>query len=201
MTGDLPSATLTGNYQFLGGSAVPRLTATIPCTMPAPPHARGCAGRRRQVHISSRWGLRFDARVALSKAAANTDLDATPNVARLTPAGRGALGGTPSIQFSNNSTDPVTSMGVTAVAASSLTGPSLSGHRTFTGSGDVTGERDYRGVLAVLIGARMPCGDHCPTALLHVFMLLSHGRDKVWPGCREGVSDETVKAILYEQPR
>ena len=86
-------------------------------------------------HVSSRWGLRFDARVALSKAAANTDLDATPNVARLTPAGRGALGGTPSIQFSNNSTDPVTSMGVTAVAASSLTGPPLSGHRTFTGTG------------------------------------------------------------------
>jgi hypothetical protein len=86
-------------------------------------------------HVSSRWGLRFDARVALSKAAANTDLDATPNVARLTPAGRGSLGGTPSIQFTNNSTDPVTSTGVTAVAASSLTGPPLRGHRTFTGSG------------------------------------------------------------------
>ena len=63
------------------------------------------------------------------------DLVATPNVARLTPPGRGALGGTPSIQFSNNSTDPVTSMGVTAVAASSLTGSPLSGHRTFMGSG------------------------------------------------------------------
>jgi hypothetical protein len=95
----------------------------------------GVLGGGVKYHVSSRWGLRFDARVALSKAAANTDLDATPNVARLTPAGRGALGGTPSIQFSNNSTDPVTSMGVTAVAASSLTGPPLSGHRTFTGSG------------------------------------------------------------------
>ena len=36
---------------------------------------------------------------------------------------------------SNNSTDPVTTTGVTAVAASSLTGPPLSGHRTFAGSG------------------------------------------------------------------
>lgn len=75
------------------------------------------------------------ARDVLRRGANDADPDATPNVARLTPAGRGALGGTPSIQFSNNSTDPVTSTGVTAVAASSLTGPPLSGHRTFTGSG------------------------------------------------------------------
>ena len=137
MTGDLPSATLTGNYQFLLGSG-PQVDEANKVTVH---DARtrhtlaGVLGGGVTYHVSSRWGLRFDARVALSKAAANTDLDATPYVARLAPAGRGALGGTPSIQFSNNSTDPVTSMGVTAVAASSLTGPPLSGHRTFTGSG------------------------------------------------------------------
>jgi len=136
LTGDLPSATLIGNYQFLLGSGPP-VDETDKVTVHdarARHTLAGVLGGGVKYHVSSRWGLRFDARVALSKAAANTELDATPNVARLTPAGRGALGGTPSIQFSNNSTDPVTSTGVTAVAASSLTGP-LSGHRTFTGSG------------------------------------------------------------------
>jgi lysozyme family protein len=86
-------------------------------------------------HVSSRWGVRFDVRFNISKTAANTDLDATPAVTRLTPQGRGALGGSPSIQFSNNSTDPLTFQGVTAVASSSLTGRALSGHRTFAGTG------------------------------------------------------------------
>ena len=137
MTGDLPSARLTGNYQFLLGSGPPvDETDNVTLHDARTRHTlAGVLGGGAKYHVSSRWGLRFDARVALSKAAANTDLDATPNVARRTPAGRGALGGTPSIQFSNNSTDPVTSMGVTAVAASSLTGPPLSGYRTFTGSG------------------------------------------------------------------
>ena len=140
MTGDLPSATLTGNYQFRLGSGPPvDETDNVTVHDARTRHTlAGVLGGGVKYHLSSRWGLRFDARVALSKAAANTDLDATPNVARLTPAGRGALGGTPSIQFSNNSTDPVTFMGVTAVAASSLTGSPLSGHRTFTGSGTMS---------------------------------------------------------------
>jgi hypothetical protein len=137
LTGDLPSATLTGNYQFLLGSGPPvDETDNVTVHDARTRHTlAGVLGGGVKYHVSSRWGLRFDARVALSKAAANTDLDATPNVARLTPAGRGALGGSPSIQLSNNPTDPVTSMGVTAVAASSLTGPPLSGHRTFTSGG------------------------------------------------------------------
>jgi hypothetical protein len=137
MTGDLPTATLTGNYQFLLGSGPPvDETDNVIVHDARSRHTLvGVLGGGVKYHVSSGWGVRFDARVALSKAATNTDLVATPNVARLTPAGRGALGGNPSIQFSNNSIDPVTSMGVTAVAASSLTGPPLSGHRTFTGSG------------------------------------------------------------------
>jgi len=137
MTGDVPSATLTGNYQFRLGSGPPvDETDNVTVHDARTRHTlAGVLGGGVKYHVSSRWGLRFDARVALSKAAANTELDATPTVARLTPAGRGSLGGAPSIQFSNNSTDPVTSTGVTAVAASSLTGPPLSGYRTFTGSG------------------------------------------------------------------
>ena len=137
MTGDLPSATLNGNYQFRLGSGPPvDETDTVAVHDARTRHSfAGVLGGGAKYHVSSRWGLRFDARVALSKAAAKTELNATPNVARLTPLGRGSLGGTPSIQFSNNSTDPVTTTGVTAVAASSLTAPPLSGHRTFTGSG------------------------------------------------------------------
>lgn len=137
ITGDLPSATLTGNYQFLLGTGPPVAETDTVTVYDARLRHRlaGVLGGGVKYHVSSRWGMRFDARVALSKAAANTDLDATPSVARLTPAGRGALGGTPSIQFSNNPTDAVTLMGVTAVAASSLSAPPLSGHRTFTGSG------------------------------------------------------------------
>jgi hypothetical protein len=67
-----------------------------------------------------------------------TPRDASTSQMSGVSAGRGALGGIPSIEFSNNSTDPVTSMGVTAVAASSLTGPPLRGHRTFAGSGAVS---------------------------------------------------------------
>jgi hypothetical protein len=140
VTGDLPTVTLNGNYQFLLGSGPPvDETDNVTVHDARTRHTlAGVLGGGVKYHVSSRWGLRFDARVALSKATANTDLDATPNVARLTPPGRGALGGSPSIQLSNNSTDPVTSTGVTAVAASSLTGAPLSGHRTFTGSGAVS---------------------------------------------------------------
>jgi hypothetical protein len=74
--------------------------------------------------------------VSLSKNTANTVLDATPNVAlgRL-PAGRGVVRGALTIVFSNNSSDPVTALGVTEVTASTLTGPAMAGLRTFAGSG------------------------------------------------------------------
>jgi hypothetical protein len=150
MTGGLPSATLTGNYQFLSGTApFPPVDETDNVTVHDARRRHtlaGVLGGGVKYHVSTRWGVRFDARVALSKAAANTDLDATPNVARGTPAGRGALGGTPSIQFSNT-TDPVTSMGVTAVATSSLTGPPLRRHRTFTGSGALASANATIGVF------------------------------------------------------
>jgi hypothetical protein len=99
----------------------------------------GVLGGGVKYHVSPRWGIRLGVRVALSKNAAETVLDAAPNVALgLRPAGRGVLAANPSIQFSNNSSDPVTSLGVTAVAASTLTGPAITGFRTFSGTGIVT---------------------------------------------------------------
>lgn len=75
-------------------------------------------------------------------------VDATPNVGLgQLPAGRGVLGAEPSIQFSNNSSDPVTALNVTAVAASTLTGPALTGVRTFSGSGVMSNTNITAGVF------------------------------------------------------
>lgn len=96
----------------------------------------GILGGGVKYHVSPRWGVRLDARVSLSKNTASTVLDATPNVTLgLLPAGRLILNADPTIQFSNNSSDAVTAIGVTAVAAATLTGPALTGLRTFSGSG------------------------------------------------------------------
>jgi hypothetical protein len=89
-----------------------------------------------KVFTSSRWGFRLDARVALSRNAARTTVDAAPRASLgLTPAGRGTLNAEPTLQFSNNWTDPVTALGVTAVGISTLSGPSLTGFETLRGNG------------------------------------------------------------------
>jgi hypothetical protein len=139
--GERPAATLRGNYRFLLPTGAPiDETDRVIVSDAHDRHAlAGIVGGGTKYYVSRRWGLRFDARVALSKAAARTRLDATPQVTLgLTPAGRGVLAATPSIQFSNNSSDPVAALGATAVAASTLTGPALIGHRTFEGSGVLT---------------------------------------------------------------
>jgi len=137
-TGNMPSVTLKGNYQFLNPSGSP-INETDTVTVRDARDNRmvaGILGGGVKYHVSPRWGIRLDARVSLSKNAASTVLDATPNVALgLLPAGRLVLNADPTVVFSNNSTDPVTAIGVTAVAASTLTGPALTGLRTFSGSG------------------------------------------------------------------
>jgi hypothetical protein len=137
-TGKMPSATLRGNYQFLNPSGSP-INETDNVAVRDVRDARtvaGLLGGGVTYHVSPRWGIRFDARASLGRNSAGTVVDATPNVALgLLPAGRGLLNADPTIQFSNNSSDPVTSLGVTAVAASTLTGPPLTGLRTFSGSG------------------------------------------------------------------
>ena len=137
-TGKTPSATLKGNYQFLIQTSAP-FNETDNVTVRDARDDRtvaGILGGGVRYHVSPRWGIRLDARVSLSKNTASTVLDATPNVALgLLPTGRAVLNANPTIQFSNNSSDPVTNQGVTAVAASTLTGSALTGLRTFSGSG------------------------------------------------------------------
>ncbi len=137
-TGNMPSVTLKGNYQFLNPSGSP-INETDNVTVKDARDDRtvgGILGGGVKYHVSPRWGVRLDARVSLSKNAARTALDATPNVALgLLPAGRLVLNTDPTVVFSNNSTDPVRALSVTAVAASTLTGPAMTGVRTFSGSG------------------------------------------------------------------
>ena len=134
----MPSAILKGNYQFLltNGGLV---NATDNVTVRDARDDRtvaGILGGGLKYHVSPRWGIRLDARVSLSKNTASTVLDATPNVALgQLPTDRGVLNAEPTIQFSNNSSTPLTRQGVTAVAASTLTGPAMTGLRTFSGSG------------------------------------------------------------------
>lgn len=137
-TGRWPSATLTGNYQFTltNGGAINE-TDNVTVRDARNDHTvAGILGGGVEYHVSPRWGIRLDARVSLSQNSARTVIDATPGVALgQLPADRGVLNAEPTIQFSNNSSDPLTRQGVTAVAASTLTGPAMIGFRTFSGSG------------------------------------------------------------------
>lgn len=137
-TGTMPAVTLTGSYRFLNPSGGP-INETDTVTVREARERRtvaGILGGGVKYHVSPRWGIRIDARVSLSKNTATTLLDANPNVALgLLPAGRGTLNADPTIQFSNNWSDPITTLGVTSVARSTLSGPAVTGFRTWSGNG------------------------------------------------------------------
>jgi hypothetical protein len=150
ITGKRPSATLRGNYQFLLPNGAP-IDETDSVTVRDAGDNRtfaGILGGGVKYHVSPRWGIRLGVRVALSRNASNTVVDASPNVALgQRPAGRGVLGAEPSIQFTNNSSEPVTALGVTAVASSTLTGPAVAELRTFSGSGVSTQTNIIAGIF------------------------------------------------------
>ena len=149
-TGKIPSAMLQGNYRFLlpGGAPIDE-TDTVTVRHDLSSHTvAGVLGGGVKYFVSPRGGVRIGARLFLGGNTANTLLDAAPHVALgLAPPGRGVLGAEPSIQFSNNSSDPVTALNVTAVAASTLTGPAITGLRTFSGSGVVRDTNIRAGVF------------------------------------------------------
>jgi hypothetical protein len=137
LTGRRPSVVLKGNYQFANpsGSPIDESDTVHVWDAREDRSVAGMLGGGVKYHLSSRWGLRLDTRVALTRNPSRTTLDADPHVTLgLSPAGRGLLNAAPTIQFSN-STEPVTTLGVTAVAASTLTGPALASVRTWSGSG------------------------------------------------------------------
>lgn len=136
--GERPSVVLTGNYQFSNIATGASYNETDHVVVRDTREARsfaGVLGGGLKYHVSSRWGMRFDVRVSLSGNPASTDLDAEPDVALgQLPPGRVTLNADPTIQF-GNSPNAVTGLGVTAVAPSTLSGPPITGFRTWSGSG------------------------------------------------------------------
>jgi hypothetical protein len=148
--GEMPRTTLNGNYQFRlpGGPPINESDSVTVRAAGGDRTLAGIVGGGVKYQVSRGWGIRLGVRIAVSGNAADTILDAAPNVALgLLPAGRGVLGGNPSIQFSNNSTDPVNALDVTAVSASSLTAPPIAGFRTFSGRGVVSHTNVTAGVF------------------------------------------------------
>ena len=140
-SGEMPTTTLLGNYQFRLGAGGAPINETDSVTVSAARDGHtfaGILGGGVKYFVSARWGIRFDVRAAIGKNGVGTSLNAAPSVADLRPSGRGVLNAEPTIQFSNNSIDPVNAAGVTAVAASTLTGPTITDFRTFSGSGVVS---------------------------------------------------------------
>ena len=134
--GRMPSATLAGSYQFVSVGAPMNESDSVTVRDARDANtAAGVLGGGVKYYVSPRWGIRLDARVSLSKNTARTTLDATPNVVMGgLPAGRFLFLAPTTIMFSN-STLPVTGQGVTVAGSSTLTGPALTGVRTFSGSG------------------------------------------------------------------
>jgi hypothetical protein len=83
-TGNTPSATLRGDYQFLLGTNRAPIDETDSVTVREAGDSQtfgGILGGWVKYHMSPRWGIRLGVRVALSRNAAKTVADATPNVA------------------------------------------------------------------------------------------------------------------------
>jgi hypothetical protein len=127
-TGGQPSATITGNYTFsIPFPGVPPLNETDRLTIRVVREANaavGVFGGGVRYVASPRWGVRLDVRASVGGGSTDVVIDAAPSVATGTPGIILITPTTPSAVFS-------TSSGVT----SSLSGPAISGLKTFTGSG------------------------------------------------------------------
>jgi hypothetical protein len=129
--GDRPAASLEGNYRFrLVGFFPMNETDAVALRVSAPDNDFvGVVGGGVRYLVSSRWGIRGDARWYLGKHTIDTILDATPAVATDAPTSPLALSSatTPAIQFNNTLSGPA--------GQSNLIGPAVSGFKAFEGSG------------------------------------------------------------------
>jgi hypothetical protein len=125
-SGDLPSATLTGNYQFRFVGISPFNESDVVTVHFAAKDAApvGLFGGGVRYALSSRQGLRVDVRVHLSPNALDTQVDAHPSAVIGTPAFSINSATTPTVVFSN-----------TSATRSNLTGPAITDLKTFAGSG------------------------------------------------------------------
>ena len=136
--GDRPVTTLTGNYQFSNvttGASFNETDSIVVRDTRSTRTAMAVLGGGVKYHVSRRWGIRIDARVFIGNNSGSTELDSTPSVTLgQLPAGRVTLNSDPTIQFGNSS-GPVTGLGVTAPALSTLSGPALSGFQSWSADG------------------------------------------------------------------
>lgn len=121
-------ATLEGNYRFLFANVVAfDETDVVRVSVRQPAKSLvGVVGGGVAVDVGRRHGFRADVRAHLSAHESETFVDATPNVARLEPNLYIWRNQTPTVAFANYSG---------ASVPSSLSGPAVTGLKTFTGSG------------------------------------------------------------------
>jgi hypothetical protein len=131
--GDLPRATIVGNYRFdsLGAAAgyfpVNETDTVALSVVTAHQHPLVTVfGGGARILGSNRWGLRADVRAYISRNTLDVMVDATPQVVASSPLGAIASTFVPSIQFSN-----IFGFGVD----STLSGSRIDGFKTFSSSG------------------------------------------------------------------
>jgi len=136
--GRLPAVAMNGNYQFSNTTTGARFDETDSVTVADSRDVRSAFaifGGGAKFNVAARWGVRVDAQMAVGANTSRTILTAAPNVVLgQLPAGRVTLHSDPTIQFGNSS-GPITGLGVTAPAPSTLTGPPITGPSTFSGTG------------------------------------------------------------------
>jgi hypothetical protein len=126
-TGGTPTAQVVGAYRFVFNGTTPiSETDSVTLHQAAGNSLVGVLGGGLKYYLSSRWGVRLDARWYLGRNTIDNLLDASPAAAPGSPAGSVASAINPAIQFSNS---PSTGI------QSSLSGPGLAGVRTFDGGG------------------------------------------------------------------
>jgi hypothetical protein len=127
-SGDLPSVTITGNYTFpIPIPGVAPINETDKMTIRVAQDANaavGVFGGGFRYEGSPRWGIRGDVRLNIGGGSSDVLIDATPAV----------VTGTPGIILISP-TNPSAVFSTSTAINSSLTGPAISGLKTFTGSG------------------------------------------------------------------
>jgi hypothetical protein len=125
--GGAPVATLNGNYNVAIVGVFP-INETDKVTVRVGSRSHdvvGVFGGGVRCALSSRWGIRADVRALAGGGHVDTLVDASPSVTVQTLPTFIASATSPSVQFSNSST----------TNQSSLSGPAISGLKTFTGRG------------------------------------------------------------------
>ena len=124
-TGALPSASLEGRYRFSILGEVPiDETDRVSLRYTRRPAFVAVLGTGLQRDMSSRWGLRVDARMLMGPDTTRVRIDAMPSTTRTGPSGFVESFTNPAVQFSN---DPSTGR------RSTLSGPALQGVEVFKG--------------------------------------------------------------------